>query len=87
MLLHDNMNQCQMKVEKEEGGRNMVGGGGERGESRMHLILPAVLPISILSTEKTHQAARRECKQRTRDRQQGISNVNLLWPSEYILNA
>jgi len=79
-----------MKVEKEvreEGRREHSGRWGERGESRMHLILPAVLPISILSTEKTHQAARRECKQRTRDRQQGISNVDLLWPSEYILNA
>lgn len=74
------------------GGRKEGGtwwGVGVRGVNRecISFCLQSFLPISILSTEKTHQAARRECKQRTRDRQQGISNVNLLWPSEYILNA
>lgn len=92
MLLHDNMNQCQMKVEEEVveegGGRNVVGGGvrGVNRECISFCLQSYPFPSSPLK-KYTKQHDRRECKQRTRDRQQGISNVNLLRPSEYILNA
>lgn len=49
MLLHDNKNQCQVKVKEE---------------TRMHLISPAVLPISILSTEKDTKQQEKQTKDR-----------------------
>lgn len=71
-----------------EGGRNLVGVSLRQVNQECISFCLQSYPFPSSPLKKhTKQHDRRECKQRTRDRQQGISNVDLLWPSDFILNT